>query len=60
MSGGVASVFRAESRKLRTQLATRVLALICVLGPFAFAGVLRIQSGSPADTLFGVWVHSTG
>ena len=60
MSGGIASVFRAESRKLRTQLATRVLALICVLGPFAFAGVLRIQSGSPADTLFGVWVHSTG
>jgi ABC-2 type transport system permease protein len=57
---GVASVFRAESRKLRTQLATRVLALICVLGPFAFAGVLRIQSGSPADTLFGVWVHTTG
>jgi ABC-2 type transport system permease protein len=60
VSGGVASVFRAESRKLRTQLATRVLAVICVLGPFAFAGVLRIQSGSPADTLFGVWVHSTG
>ncbi len=60
MSGSVVSVFRAESRKLRTQLATRVLALICVLGPFAFAGVLRIQSGSPADTLFGVWVHTTG
>jgi ABC-2 type transport system permease protein len=60
VSGGAASVFRAESRKLRTQLATRVLALICLLGPFAFAGVLRIQSGSPADTLFGVWVHTTG
>ena len=51
---------RAEARKLRTQLATRVLALICVLGPFAFAGCCRIQSGSPADTLFGVWVHSSG
>ncbi len=36
-----------------------MLALVCVLGPFAFAGVLAIQSGSPADTLFGVWVHST-
>jgi ABC-2 type transport system permease protein len=60
VTGNIASVYRAESRKLRTQLATRVLAVICVLGPFAFAGVLRIQSGSPADTLFGVWVHSTG
>jgi ABC-2 type transport system permease protein len=60
VSEGIWSVFRAESRKLRTQLATRVLALICVLGPFAFAGLLRAQSGSPADTLFGVWVHSTG
>ena len=31
-----------------------------MLGPFAFAGVLKIQSGSPADTLFGVWVHQSG
>jgi ABC-2 type transport system permease protein len=53
-------VYRAERRKLSTQLATRLLALICVLGPFAFAGVLKIQSGSPADTLFGVWVHQSG
>ena len=59
-SGGVWSVYRAERRKLATQLATRLLALICILGPFAFAGVLRIQTGSPADTLFGVWVHSSG
>jgi len=58
--GGVRSVYRAERRKLATQLSTRLLALICVLGPFAFAGVLKIQSGSPADTLFGVWVHSSG
>jgi ABC-2 type transport system permease protein len=57
---GVWSVYRAERRKLSTQLATRLLALICVLGPFAFAGVLKIQTGSPADTLFGVWVHQSG
>jgi ABC-2 type transport system permease protein len=57
---GVWSVYRAERRKLGTQLATRLLALICVLGPFAFAGVLKIQTGSPADTLFGVWVHQSG
>ena len=58
--GGVWSVYRAERRKLGTQLPTRLLALICVLGPFAFAGVLKIQTGSPADTLFGVWVHQSG
>ncbi len=57
---GVWSVYRAERRKLATQLSTRLLALICVLGPFAFAGVLKIQTGSPADTLFGVWVHQSG
>jgi len=54
--GGVWHVYRAERRKLSTQLATRLLALVCVLGPFAFAGVLKIQSGSPADALFGVWL----
>ena len=59
-SGGVWSGYRAERRKLATQLATRLLALLCILGPFAFAGVLKIQTGSPADTLFGVWVHSSG
>jgi ABC-2 type transport system permease protein len=58
--GSVRSVYQAERRKLATQLATRLLALICILGPFAFAGVLKIQSGSPADTLFGVWVHQSG
>jgi ABC-2 type transport system permease protein len=58
--GDVWHVYRAERRKLSSQLATRLLALICVLGPFAFAGVLKIQTGSPADTLFGVWVHQSG
>lgn len=57
---GVGHVYRAERRKLSAQLSTRLLALICVLGPFAFAGVLKIQTGSPADTLFGVWVHQSG
>jgi ABC-2 type transport system permease protein len=52
--------YRAERRKLSSQLSTRLLALICALGPFAFAGVLKMQAGSPADTLFGVWVHQSG
>jgi len=58
--GAIWSVYRAERRKLAAQLATRLLALVCVVGPFAFAGILKVQSGTPADTLFGVWVHSSG
>jgi ABC-2 type transport system permease protein len=54
------SAFRAERRKLQTQLSTKLLALVCIVGPFAFAGVLSSQTASPADTLFGVWVHSSG
>jgi len=52
--------FRAERRKLGSLMAIRLLALACLLGPFAFAAVLSAQSGSPADTLFGAWVHSSG
>jgi ABC-2 type transport system permease protein len=59
-SSGAWRVFRIERRKLSSQLAIRVLALICVLGPFVFAGVLKVQSGSPSDTLLGIWVHSSG
>lgn len=59
-ASGVWSVFRVERRKLASQLAVRLLALVCLLGPFVFAAVLKIQSGSPTDTLYGIWVHSTG
>ena len=31
-----------------------------VLGPFAFAVLLKVQSGAPADALFGAWVHTSG
>jgi ABC-2 type transport system permease protein len=58
--GAVASVCRAEWRKLLAQLSTRVLALVCALGPLAFGAVLSLQSGLPADTLLGVWVHASG
>jgi ABC-2 type transport system permease protein len=56
----LAGVYRVEARKLAAQLGVRVLALVCLLGPFVFVGVLKLQSGSPADTLYGVWVHSSG
>ncbi len=54
------AVSRFETAKLLAQWPTRILPLVCVLAPFAFALVLRIQSGVPADTLFGVWVHTSG
>ncbi len=54
------SVYRVELEKLLAQLAIRVLVLACALGPFAFGAVLKIQSGTPTDAVFGVWVHSTG
>jgi ABC-2 type transport system permease protein len=59
-TSGVWSVFRVERRKLSSQLAVRIVALVCLLGPFVFAGILKIESGSPTDTLYGIWVHSTG
>lgn len=54
------SVYRAERRKLAAQLSTRLLALVCLLAPFAFAVILKLQSGVPSDTLLGVWVHTSG
>jgi ABC-2 type transport system permease protein len=54
------SVYRAERRKLLAQLSTRVLALVCALGPLAFGAILSQQSSVPADTLLGVWVHTSG
>lgn len=54
------AVSRFETAKLLAQWPTRILPLVCVLAPLAFAAVLRIQSGVPQDTLFGVWVHTSG
>ena len=33
---------------------------MCAIGPLAFAAILKVQSGTPSDALFGVWVHSSG
>jgi len=57
---GYRNAYRAELEKLFAQLPTRLLALVAVIGPFAFAAVLKIQSGTPSDALFGAWVHSSG
>ncbi len=57
---GLAAAYVTELRKLVAQLTTRMLALVAVAGPFAFAAVLRIQSGTPSDAVFGAYVHDSG
>ncbi len=52
--------YETELRKLSAQAVLRLMLVLAVVGPFAFAGLLRIQSGTPQDAIFGVYVHSTG
>ncbi len=54
------NAFRTELQKLGAQLTSRLLGVVCIAGPFAFAAVLKVQSGTPSDALFGAWVHSSG
>ena len=60
ISQGVRNAYETELYKLMSQLTTRILFLVCALGPLAFAAILKVQSGTPSDALFGVWVHSSG
>ncbi len=57
---GVRDAYAIELHKLTAQLITRLMLLLVVVGPFAFAAVLKVQSGTPADALLGAWVHSSG
>jgi ABC-2 type transport system permease protein len=52
--------YRVEIEKLSSQLIIRLLVIAAVTCPFAFAAVLQVQSGTPADALFGAWVHASG
>ncbi|HTP23360.1 MAG TPA: ABC transporter permease [Solirubrobacteraceae bacterium] len=60
VSDGVRNAYETELYKLLSQLTTRILVLVCAIGPVAFAVILKVQSGTPSDALFGVWVHSSG
>jgi ABC-2 type transport system permease protein len=57
---GVRRTARTERRKLTTQLPLRLLAVVCLLGPLVFAVLLKAQSGTPSDALFGSLVHTSG
>ena len=58
--GQVGRVYAVERRKLGSQLAVRLVAVVAAISPFVFGAILKVQSGSPTDTLYGVWVHSSG
>lgn len=51
---------RLEVAKLRRQSQLLALGWLVVLAPVALVAVLSAQSGTPADTLFGRWVHESG
>ncbi len=57
---GLLAAYRAEQRKLLAQGSIRVIALCCALLPLLFALLASSQSGLPADSLLGIWVHSSG
>jgi ABC-2 type transport system permease protein len=57
---GARDTYVVELRKLTAQTPTRLMTLLAILGPFAFAALLKVQSGTPSDALFGAWVHSSG
>ena len=57
---GVRTVAGVEWSKLVAQLNVRLVLTACVASPFAFAAAMRVQSGVPADTLFGQSVTDSG
>jgi ABC-2 type transport system permease protein len=59
-ASGVARVIRLEVSKLSSQLVVTVVLWVCVLAPVLLVLALKVQSGTPADTLFGRWVHASG
>lgn len=57
---GVLVVWRWELTRLAAALRTRVVVGLALLGPWLFVAGLAVQSQVPRDTLFGLWVHSSG
>lgn len=57
---GTWAAYSWEIEKLSAQARTRLVALVCLLGPLLFAVGLQLSSTVPADTLFGRWVGDSG
>ncbi len=47
-------------RKLVSQTAPRLLAILALLGPLLFTILVRTAGATPGDTLLGAWVHTSG
>ncbi|NIZ89516.1 ABC transporter permease [Kineococcus rubinsiae] len=52
--------YRFELLKLTAQWRTRVLLLVCAVGPAVFVAAVSRQSTLPTDTVFGRWMGQTG
>lgn len=57
--GGL-TVWRWELRRLAGQRRIQIVLALCLVGPWLFEAALAIQGQEPKDTLFGLWVHSSG
>ncbi len=57
---GVLAVARMEAAKLGAQRKVSLTLAACAVLPFAFAAVVRQQSGLPEDTLFGRGIRASG
>jgi ABC-2 type transport system permease protein len=60
MRPGVATIYRWELRKLRSQKRTYLGLGAAALVPVIFVVALVLQSGGPNDVPFGRYVHDTG
>lgn len=59
-AAGVFAVWRWELSRLARELRVQVAFGFALVGPWLFAGGLAVQPQVPRDTLFGIWVHSSG
>jgi ABC-2 type transport system permease protein len=57
---GVLSAAGVETAKLAAQVKVRLALAASIIGPFAFAIAMRVQSSLPEDTLFGRSVKDSG
>ena len=56
----VLAVCAVEARKLRAQIKLKVLAAVCIVGPWLFALAVKSAGSLPADTLYGRWILQAG
>ena len=59
MSGAV-RVWRWEIFRLTQQTRIRVVIGVCLVAPWLAVAGFAVQSQVPADTLFGIWIHTSG